>query len=157
MWPFKRKERPADDCMDLFPVHWTCPCGRNVTSPTDHFTCPCMCHAPHSDFLLLEIHCETCGRASDVCVWPFSSRSGSLQTGAYKSLLNRYTQLVSGSLQQISVEYESFPDMSLPVSLPAHVVASCRALRKSLNMQVPTGHLRLGPVGCALALAQCPV
>ncbi len=159
---------------------FVCPgCGADADAEESGFQVACAAFLPHSAFLLLELHCETCDLVSDLCAWPFrhTGEDAASDTPETVALLDRYSRLVEKSRLEWEALYarECFRDPGLhgidltkhPVvpttrrmtAIAARVLAAARGCRKAVAAHPgldPTGLLKVGAFRCTLSLDETP-
>ncbi len=157
-----------------------CPgCGADADAEESSFFVACATFLPHSAFLLLELHCETCGLVSDLCAWPFlhTGEEVASDTPETVALLDRYSCLVEKSRLEWDALYarEGYREPGLhsidltkdPVvptttrmtAIAARVLAAGRGCRKAVAAHPgldPTGLLKVGAFRCTLTLDETP-
>jgi hypothetical protein len=134
--------------------------------------------APHSEFRLLGVRCDSCQLEFDLAIWlPGSTTpAGTLaedETPDTMRPLDRYCHMVRVALQRWGRVYERHrqgeqghlgiffprayvdPSETRATAIPAWCLAAARALRKAVALhpgEGPFGRLQIGPFLCALGL-----
>ncbi len=151
---------------------FVCPgCGADADTEESSFLVACVAFVPHSEFMLLELHCETCGLVSDLCAWPLprdriSKRDAptgedvASDTPETLALLDRYYRLVEESRLEWEALYarECYREPGLHgvdltkdhvalttrrlTAIAARVLAAARGCRKAV-----AAHPGLDPTG----------
>ena len=100
----------------LEPFRVFCPqCGADSDAEDHVFGIGNLAHVPQSDFLLLEVRCETCGIQFDTGLWPYTEKmwesflgavaeSAEQLTSGAAAVMDRYLRLVKAS----RAEWERF-------------------------------------------------
>ena len=168
----------------LHPFKVVCP-QCDADSDTQDFELRTAAPAPHADFLLAEIRCESCGAVTDFAVWvpmmqEFLEKSGLSEHPHPQgvALLDRYLGLVAAYRQEWDEQYASCTDpyelnrheidlsqTAVEVSdtrlsaIPARVLAAARGLRQAaaaLPGETPVGRLTIGPFTCVVSFDESP-
>jgi hypothetical protein len=166
----QRGEEVPDPDRNAF--HLFCPrCGADSDAEDKEFVFTSLVLAPHADFLLMAIHCNTCQKEFDIGLWPVQperfmkkeSEGGDLR--AYETpdamvILNRYLGMIEVSRRKWEVAYTRKakgdrghlgiyyprayvdPSETRLTAIPARCLAAARALRK-----VAAAHPGQEPVG----------
>lgn len=151
---------------------FVCPgCGADADTEESSFLVACVASVPHSEFMVLELHCETCGLVSDLCAWPLlrnlvskgdapTGEDVTSETPGTSALLDRYSRLVEESRREWEALYarecyrepglhsiDLTTDHVVPTTrrltaIAARVLAAARGCRKAV-----AAHPGLDPTG----------
>jgi len=154
------------------PFAFVCPdCGADVDAEEPNFLIACGALIPHSEFMLIELHCVSCSLVSDVCLWPFlaellskgddhGDKEVENHTPDTVALLDRYYRQVEESRQEWEALYTRqcylepglhkidlmrehvVPTTRRLTAIASRVLAAARGCRKAVAT-----HPRLDPAG----------